>query len=63
MLGLFDKNEPYILASYGVAILGLVGIALWAWRSGRAARRQLEALEGRARRAPNAQTPDTGTRS
>ena len=40
----------YVWPALGVAVLGLVGLALSSWRQRRALRRQLASLDAKARR-------------
>jgi heme exporter protein CcmD len=43
-----DKYGPYVLACYGVAVILIVGVALWTVLRLSAAKRKLDALEAEA---------------
>ena len=44
----FDKYGPYVYAGYGVALAIIVGLIAWSILRAVAAKRQLDAAEGKA---------------
>ena len=45
-MGVVEGQMGFVVASYAAAALGIGGLVLWVWLGHRAARRELDRLEG-----------------
>lgn len=52
------SHEAYVIASYCVALLTVVGLIVWVMLDGRARRRELQALDAAGIRRRSAQAGD-----